>query len=186
MMNQVDKYIATIEGKKREWVSELVCFMRDAYPDIPEIFDNKMPTYQGDGFYIAFAAQKNYFSFYTNDMRVLSLIKELSPTTMLGKSCAKFKYSEQATVEILTDVIKEIVDYHNAQRSTAITDLKAAKKWAKISPGTQQLLINNVFCSKCGITTIVDYALHNDRFGVVLKGKCKKCGKDVARFVEDA
>jgi len=85
----------------------------------------------------------------------------------------------------LTDVIKEIVDYHKAQKSTAVIDLEAAKKWAKISSDIQQLLINNVFCSKCGVTTIVDYALHNDRFGIVLKGKCKKCGKDVVRLVED-
>ena len=73
----------------------------------------------------------------------------------------------------MTDVIQEIVNYHNARRRIAVTDIKAAKKWAKISPDIQQMLINNVFCSKCGVTTIVDYALHNDRFGVVLKGKCK-------------
>jgi hypothetical protein len=35
------------------------------------------------------------------------------------------------------------------------------------------------------VTTIVKYALYNDRFGILLKGKCKKCGKDVARLVED-
>lgn len=185
MTNQIDKYIAALEGTKREWVSELVNFMREAYPDISETFVDKMPTYKGDGFYIAFAAQKSYFLFYTSDVRVLSLIIELSPTATLGEGYAKLKYSEQATVEILTDIIKEIIDYHNAQRSTAVSDIKAAKKWAEISPATQQLLINNVFCGECGVTTIVDYALHNDRFGVVLKGICKKCGRDVARLVED-
>lgn len=185
MLNQVDEYIASLEGLKQEWVSELVNFMREVYPDIPENFDNKMPTYQSDSFVIALAAQKNYFSFYTSDVRVLSLVKELSPTASLGKGCAKLKYSEQAAVEILIDAIKEIVDYHNARRSTAVIDMKAAKKWAKISPKTQQLLIHNVFCSQCGVTTIVEYVLHNDRFGVVLEGKCKTCGKDVARFVED-
>ncbi len=147
--------------------------------------NNNMPTYRGEGFYIAFAARKNYFSFYTDDVRVLSLIKELSPNTTLGKGCARLKYSEQAAIEVLTDAIKEIVDYHNARRSTAVTDIKAAKKWAEISPDIHQLIIDNVFCSKCGVTTIVDYALQNDRFGIVLKGKCKKCGNDVARFVED-
>lgn len=185
MMNQVEEYIASLEGTKQEWISDLVDFMREAYPDIPESFDHKMPTYQGDDFFIAFAAQKNYFSFYTSDVRVLSLVKELSPTASLGKGCAKLKYSEQAAVEILIDAIKEIADYHNARRSTAVTDIKAAKKWSKISPKTQWLLINNVFCRQCGVTTIVEYVLHNDRFGVVLKGKCKKCSKDVARFVED-
>ncbi|WP_131820645.1 DUF1801 domain-containing protein [Desulfoscipio geothermicus] len=90
-MNQVDKYIATLEGTKQEWVSELVCFMREVYQDIPETFDYKMPTYKGDGFYIAFAARKNYFSFYTSDVRVLSLIKELSPTAQTGQRLCKTK-----------------------------------------------------------------------------------------------
>lgn len=33
---------------------------------------------------------------------------------------------------------------------------------------------------------IVKYTLHDDKFGVLLQGKCKKCGKDVARLVEDS
>lgn len=185
MMNQVDNYINSLEGLKQKWVSELVSFMREAYPDISETFNHKIPTYQGDGFYIAFAAHKSYFSFYTSDVRVLSLIQELSPTATLGKTCAKLKYSEQATVEILIDAIKEVVQYHSAQRSNVVTDLQAVRKWKKKPPHIQQLLINNVFCGKCGVTTIVDYVLQNDRFGTVLKGKCKKCGQDVARVVED-
>lgn len=44
---------------------------------------------------------------------------------------------------------------------------------------------DNVFCSKCGVTTIIDYGIHNDRFGCVLKGRCKKCGGDIARYIED-
>lgn len=67
----------------------------------------------------------------------------------------------------------------------SIIDFHAAQKWAKLSRDTQQLLVNNVFCSTCGITTIVEYTLHDNDLGILLKGKCKKCGKDVARLVED-
>jgi ribosomal protein S27AE len=67
----------------------------------------------------------------------------------------------------------------------SITNFRAAQKWSKISKNVQELLINNVFCSNCGVTTIVKYTLHDDKFGVLLQGKCKKCGKDVARLVED-
>lgn len=66
-----------------------------------------------------------------------------------------------------------------------IIDFDARKKWAKIPPHIQDLIIHNVFCAVCGETTIIDYSLHNDKFGVLLKGKCKKCGGDVARLVED-
>ena len=38
-------------------------------------------------------------------------------------------------------------------------------------------------CSDCGVTTIVEYTLNNDKVGAILKGKCKKCGK---KLVSDA
>jgi len=67
----------------------------------------------------------------------------------------------------------------------SVTDFKAAKKWSRIPKNIQELLLNNVFCSTCGVTTIVEYSMYNDKFGILLKGKCKKCGKDVARLIED-
>jgi len=67
----------------------------------------------------------------------------------------------------------------------SVIDFKATQKWSKIPSNIQLLLINNVFCPKCGLTTIVEYTLHDEKFGVLLKGKCKKCGSDVARLVED-
>lgn len=67
----------------------------------------------------------------------------------------------------------------------SVIDYKAARKWNKIPKNVQEMLINNVFCSNCGVTTIVDYDLQNDKFGVLLKGKCKKCGSAVARLVEN-
>jgi uncharacterized protein YdhG (YjbR/CyaY superfamily) len=185
-MRQVDEYITALEDFKKEWVTLMVNFMREVFPEIEETFDNKMPTYKGDGYFIAFAAQKNYFSFYTNDIRVLSLIKELVPSASLGKGCARIKYSNEFAVEALMDACKEIVDYHKSKQSPLISDMKGLKKWAKITPDFQQRLIDNVFCSKCGVTTIVNYGIHNDRFGLVLKGSCKKCGGSVARFVEDS
>lgn len=185
-MNEVNQYIAAMkENKQKEWVSELVHFMREAYPSVSETFSNNMPTYKGEGFYIAFVARSSYFSFYTSDQRVFSLIQDLSPTATLGKNCARIKYSEYAATEILMDVIKVIVDYHQSQRSHTVTDIEALRKWKEISPEIQQLLLQNVFCSTCGVTKIVDYTLHNDRFGVVLEGKCKQCGNQIARLVED-
>jgi hypothetical protein len=67
----------------------------------------------------------------------------------------------------------------------SVTDLHAAKKWSKLPKDLKHKLLENVFCSNCGVTTIVEYTMHNDKFGVLLKGKCKKCGMEVARLVED-
>jgi len=35
-----------------------------------------------------------------------------------------------------------------------------------------------------GAVTIVDYHITEDKFGIVLEGKCKNCGHDVARLVK--
>ncbi len=67
----------------------------------------------------------------------------------------------------------------------ALIDFQAAQKWAKIPKHVQQLLLRNVFCSICGVTAIVEYTLHNEKHGLLLKGKCIKCGNKVARLVED-
>ncbi|MBP1934294.1 hypothetical protein [Ammoniphilus resinae] len=65
-----------------------------------------------------------------------------------------------------------------------VIDFKAAQKWAKLPKDIQEIVVNNVYCSTCGVTTIVKYTIHDDKLGVLLKGKCKKCGEDVARLVE--
>ena len=58
-MNKVDEYISSFDGVKTEWLTALVSFMREIYPQISENFDHEMPIYQGAGFYVAFAAQKS-------------------------------------------------------------------------------------------------------------------------------
>lgn len=67
----------------------------------------------------------------------------------------------------------------------SVTDFRAAQKWSKLSHDLKNKLLGNVFCSSCGVTTIVEYTLHDEKFGILIKGKCKKCGMDVARLVED-
>lgn len=66
----------------------------------------------------------------------------------------------------------------------ALIEFEAMKKWAKIPKGMQERLLRNVYCRTCGTTTIVDYSIQSDDDGIILKGKCKKCGKGVARLIE--
>ena len=64
-------------------------------------------------------------------------------------------------------------------------DIKAIEKWSKIPKHIQKKLLENVFCSACGVTRIVDYSMYDDKAGILIKGKCKKCDKEVARLIED-
>jgi ribosomal protein S27AE len=65
-----------------------------------------------------------------------------------------------------------------------VTDLIAVQEWNKIPKQTQESIINNVHCPVCGLTTIVNYSMQNDKFGIRLEGKCKKCGGSVVRLLE--
>lgn len=66
-----------------------------------------------------------------------------------------------------------------------VTDLEAFKKWSQIPKDLKLLIKNNVFCVDCYVTKIVDYTIQSEEFGILLKGKCAKCGQEVARLVED-
>ena len=44
--------------------------------------------------------------------------------------------------------------------------------------------VTNVFCAKCGVTTIVSYIIEKLQSDIVLQGNCVKCNNKVARVVE--
>lgn len=65
------------------------------------------------------------------------------------------------------------------------SDIKALYEFNKLDKALRDKLFANVYCSACrDVTTIVDYDIVSDRLGIILKGKCKKCGGNIARFVE--
>ena len=68
---------------------------------------------------------------------------------------------------------------------TQVINMEAMQKWSEFPKDFQKRIIDNVFCGECFVTTIVDYdiTLTDDGF-VLLKGKCKKCGENVARVVD--
>lgn len=79
----------------------------------------------------------------------------------------------------------EYVEDDEESQAGTVSDIKALNKWSKMPDHWKETLLNNVFCSNCKLTSIVDYAVVNDAHGIVLQGKCAKCGRSVARYVED-
>ncbi|OCT10493.1 hypothetical protein A8709_11870 [Paenibacillus pectinilyticus] len=66
-----------------------------------------------------------------------------------------------------------------------VQSFAAMKEWLAIPVQFRTRLLSNVYCSNCkGETTIIDYSVGTDKFGVVLEGKCKTCQRSVARVVE--
>jgi hypothetical protein len=184
-MNKTQGYINQFKGIKNEWQKQLVTFMREE-TQLQECFDYKIPTYRGYDFYIAFAAQKNYFSFYTDEARVLELFKAEIPSTSLGKRCARIKYNEPNAINVTMNIIKEIISMHRDIRKENISDLAAIKKWKAVPEHGRKILSSNVFCVNCGETALEKgFTIHDDGpYGIILRGKCKKCNGQVVRYVE--
>ena len=65
------------------------------------------------------------------------------------------------------------------------TNKKALLKWNKLDKATQNKLLTNVFCINCLVTTVVEYEVVSIKEGILIKGKCIKCGQNVARVVDE-
>ncbi|MCA1031380.1 hypothetical protein LCL95_10115 [Bacillus timonensis] len=63
-------------------------------------------------------------------------------------------------------------------------DELAVKRWMALPSNERKMFEENVFCSKCGVTTIVDYEVDSINHQLVLKGHCKNCKKMVARIID--
>jgi len=62
---------------------------------------------------------------------------------------------------------------------------QANKKWLSIPADERQMLIRNVFCGHCLDTVQIEkYIIKDFRDMIVLEGKCKTCGNDVARVID--
>ncbi|MEH7549833.1 MULTISPECIES: hypothetical protein [Bacillaceae] len=66
-----------------------------------------------------------------------------------------------------------------------VISFAANKKWHSIPEETRRMLEQNVWCSSCGdVVTIEKYIVEDSPSGIVLRGKCKKCGHEVARVID--
>ena len=184
-MNLIDRYVSNFTGIKKDWLTELVTFLRKQSNVIIETYDFNLPTFHVGEHVIAFAAQKRYFSFHSNDNRILILIKYYLPKAVSYKDCVKIKYTVDNVVDILCDVLMEIISYHNSYKNNSIPYICDATKWTKLSNEKQQLILNSAYCNKCGVTDLLNYSLHNDRFGLILKGKCSCCNISIGILIED-
>jgi len=67
-----------------------------------------------------------------------------------------------------------------------VISFTANKKWLAIPEEFRRQLERNVWCVSCSnVVQIQNYIVKDSHPGIVLEGKCKKCGSDVARFIEN-
>jgi superfamily II DNA helicase RecQ len=98
-----------------------------------------------------------------------------------GIEYKKVKTKIQETINIL----EKAEDKPEEKSNHEVLSFAANKKWLTIPAETRKKLEQNVWCAYClDVVQITDYVVKDSGTGVVLEGKCKKCGHEVARFIE--
>ena len=109
-MPTVDDYVNKFEGEQKEWLTTMVSFMREQYPEIPERISYQMPMWKFNGTYIAFSVAKDHFSYHSLDFPMIEELKTLLPRAKFGKGCAKIPYSERESIPILFEMSRKIME----------------------------------------------------------------------------
>ena len=61
----------------------------------------------------------------------------------------------------------------------------ALKKWEDLPQKDKRIILENVYCKSCvSSVEMVKYKAVLEGVGIVLRGKCKMCGHEVARVLE--
>ncbi|GAA0361911.1 DUF6155 family protein [Bacillus horti] len=69
--------------------------------------------------------------------------------------------------------------------ASSVISYAAMSKWLKVPEDARQKYISNVWCGRClGTTTIRDFSIQLDTYGIILQGSCSNCGHQVARVIE--
>ncbi len=121
-------------------------------------------------------------------MDLLDLIEERNDKELIDML---IEWLELETFKPVPERIKEVVqglakdDSSAPQAQSGILSFAANKKWLAIPQDIRQMLVRNVLCSHCrGPVQIEKYVIKEFNDTVVLEGKCKNCGNDVARVID--
>ena len=114
-MNAVDEYVNHFEGEQKEWLSTFVAFMRENFPEIPEIISYQMPMFKFNKTYIAFSLAKEHFTYHSLDFEMIEELKKLLPMAKFGKGSAKVSYTDKAAIPVLFEMSRKIVARNQAQ-----------------------------------------------------------------------
>jgi uncharacterized protein YdhG (YjbR/CyaY superfamily) len=108
-MKAVDEYVNSFEGEKKEWLATFITFMRENFPEIPEIISYQMPMFKFNRMYVAFSVAKDHFTFHTLDFEMIDELKNLLSKAKFGKGSAKVSYADKESIPILFDMIRKII-----------------------------------------------------------------------------
>lgn len=88
-------------------------------------------------------------------------------------------------IQEVIDVLEKVEEMPTREDNQEVVSFSANKKWLSIPVEFRRQLERNVWCSSCcDVVKIEKYTVKEFSGGIVLEGKCQKCGNDVARVID--
>ncbi|WP_197032411.1 RQC domain-containing protein [Bacillus sp. UNC41MFS5] len=88
-------------------------------------------------------------------------------------------------IQEVIDILEKVEEKPKREDNQEVVSFSANKKWLSIPVEFRRQLERNVWCSFCcDVVKIEKYTVKEFSGGIVLEGKCQKCGNDVARVID--
>lgn len=88
-------------------------------------------------------------------------------------------------IQEVIDLLEKVEEKPKREENQELVSFSANKKWLSIPVEFRRQLERNVWCSYCcDVVKIEKYTVKEFSGGIVLEGKCQKCGNDVARVID--
>lgn len=119
---------------------------------------------------------------------LLDKIAESGNKDLIGilKAWQMLEYKKVKTrIQEVINLLEKAEGETKMKKDQRVISFTANKKWLSIPEETRRSLERNVWCSSCtDVVQIENYIVQESRGGIVLHGKCKICGYEVARVVD--
>ena len=89
---------------------------------------------------------------------------------------------DNATVERF---IRQEIEADEFRAGEGKPDFDALRQWMKLPDRDREILLRNSICTNCGMTSFKSgYFVRKDSYGLILEGRCAKCGSRIARAID--
>ena len=110
-----------------------------------------------------------------------SVVKIMQYTGKYKEMADQFRRDgcDEYTVE---KFIRQEMELDEFRKGYGSTDIEAAKVWKTYPDERKRLYLNNAFCPNCHVASFAPgYNIRKSGWGLILEGKCSKCGHPIAR-----
>lgn len=173
--NQAFKVIGT------DWMNRKVHLITFDYAE--NVFKTENVIYkltgEEDAFIIVQLEEPEKLGYHYTDKAKIRPIALFKALISARDDIYPLEYMMQPAFHLEKNSLIEIID------NDIDCEVDALQFWNDLPEEHRERIISNVYCGYClDAVKIVECTIHNDPFGVLLRGKCNNCSNRIARLVE--